>query len=293
MIHLLPPLTSPAARFTLFQGAKYTSLSARPRERSGIFLSRLLFTPSLSSHAGRAAIYNTRKGNKPAASTRYLAPGAHSVRLASKAKYLSLRCPMSIPALSPSVEIVENHPVTSSRKVAEYFGKRHDNVLRDIQSLPCSPEFTELNFEASEYTDSTGRKLPEYLLTKNGFVFLVMGFTGAKAAKLKEAYIAEFDRMEETLRKREGGALAEHRLGTLSPIRQDLLRRAVVRKAEDAGVPPGKIWYRLMDAFRMPSHLHLAPEFFDRALLYLETLDLSNEARTKKLSDIKKIGGGA
>ena len=89
---------------------------------------------------------------------------------------------------------------------------------------------------------------------------------------------------EEQIRKREGGALAEHRLGTLSPIRQNLLRRAVVRKAEDAGVPSGKIWYRLMDAFRMPSHLHLAPEFFDQALLYLETLDLSDETRTKRLS---------
>jgi len=197
---------------------------------------------------------------------------------------------MSIPSLSPSVEIVENHPVTSSRKVAEYFGKDHKNVLQSIQTLPCSEEFRRLNFQPSSYLNAQGKSQPEYLLTKNGFIFLAMGFTGARAARMKEAYIAEFDRMEEALRKREGGALADHRLGTLSPIRQDLLRRTVVRKAEDAGVPPGKIWYRLMDAFRMPSHLHLAPEFFDRALLYLETLDLSNEARTKKLSDIKKSG---
>ncbi|MHB8370452.1 MAG: Rha family transcriptional regulator [Leptospirales bacterium] len=109
-------------------------------------------------------------------------------------------------ALAPSgpyVEIVDRHPVTSSRKVAEYFGKDHKNVLQSIQTLPCSPKFTELNFQPSEYTDSTGRKLPEYLLTKNGFVFLVMGFTGARAASLKEAYIAEFDRMEETIRRME------------------------------------------------------------------------------------------
>ncbi|MHB8369192.1 MAG: Rha family transcriptional regulator [Leptospirales bacterium] len=191
--------------------------------------------------------------------------------------------PFSAPALPvPSVDIVDCHPVTSSRKVAEYFGKDHKNVLRDIQRLPCSSNFRELNFEPTFYSvagpNNSQRKESEFLLTKNGFIFLVMGFTGTKAAKLKEAYIAEF------VRKREGGALAENRLGTLSPIRQDLLRRAVVRKAESAGVPPGKIWYRLMDAFRMPSHLHLAPEFFDRALLYLETLDLSDETRTKRLS---------
>lgn len=111
-----------------------------------------------------------------------------------------------------------------------------------------------------------------------------MGFTGKKAMEFKIRYIEAFNRMEETLRSQEPGRIEEHRLGTLSPIRQDLLRRAVVRKADDAGVPPGKIWYRLMDAFRMPSHLHLAPEFFDQALLYLETLALPDGSRTKKLT---------
>ncbi|HCS1418085.1 TPA: Rha family transcriptional regulator, partial [Shigella boydii] len=84
---------------------------------------------------------------------------------------------------------------------AEFFHKRHDNVLRAIANIECSDKFTALNFEASEYTDSTGRKLPMYQITKNGFVFLVMGFTGKKAAAFKEAYIAEFDRMEAELRQ--------------------------------------------------------------------------------------------
>lgn len=80
----------------------------------------------------------------------------------------------------------------------------------------------------------------------------------------------------------------------LTPIRQDLLRRTVVRKAEEFALAPGKIWYLLMDAFRMPSHLHLAPEFFERALLYLETLHLPGETRTKKISALNSstiIGG--
>lgn len=93
----------------------------------------------------------------------------------------------------------EGKVVVSSRDVAEKFGKLHKHILRDIQNLECSTSFTESNFGPSEYTDSTGRKLPEVLMTRDGFTFLAMGFTGAKAAQFKEAYIAEFNRMEAAL----------------------------------------------------------------------------------------------
>lgn len=111
---------------------------------------------------------------------------------------------MTIPALAhaatnPNVFIQNGKAVTTSQAVAEYFNKRHDDVLKKLRSLDCSPKFTARNFAASEYTDSTGRKLPMYEMTKDGFVFLVMGFTGKKAAAFKEAYIAEFNRMENEL----------------------------------------------------------------------------------------------
>lgn len=108
----------------------------------------------------------------------------------------------TIPALShPDVTIENGRAVTTSIAIAEFFGKRHERVLDKIRNLDCSAKFTEHNFVSSEYTDSTGRKLPMYQITKNGFVFLVMGFTGKKAAAFKEAYIAEFDRMEKELRQ--------------------------------------------------------------------------------------------
>ncbi|EKD0917430.1 Rha family transcriptional regulator [Escherichia coli] len=108
----------------------------------------------------------------------------------------------TIPALShPEITIANGRAVTSSLAVAEYFRKPHKDVLAKISRLDCSAEFTERNFSPSEYTDSTGRKLPMYQITKNGFVFLVMGFTGKKAAAFKEAYIAEFDRTEKELRQ--------------------------------------------------------------------------------------------
>lgn len=91
--------------------------------------------------------------------------------------------------------------LVDSRFVAERFEKRHDNVLRDIQYITesksgLSEEFTALNFEVSKYKDSTGRKLPCYLLTRDGFVMLVMGYTGKRAMQFKEAYIKRFNQME-------------------------------------------------------------------------------------------------
>lgn len=91
--------------------------------------------------------------------------------------------------------------ITTSRLVAKKFGKRHSNILRDIDNLECPQDFTQLNFEFSEYTDPTGRKLREYIITKDGFSFLAMGFTGKEASKFKVDYINAFNRMESELTK--------------------------------------------------------------------------------------------
>lgn len=81
------------------------------------------------------------------------------------------------------VEVVNGKPCVTSLQVAEAFGKEHKNVLADIRNTvsKCSESFTGLNFQLSEYTDSTGRKLPMYLLTKDGFVMLAMGYTTPEA----------------------------------------------------------------------------------------------------------------
>lgn len=82
-----------------------------------------------------------------------------------------------------------------SLQVAETFEKRHDNVIRDIEALDCSKQFWLLNFEESDYK-VRGKKYPRYLITKDGFTFLVMGYRGRKAAAFKEAYITRFNEME-------------------------------------------------------------------------------------------------
>lgn len=89
---------------------------------------------------------------------------------------------------------------TTSRQVAEQFGKDHRNVLRAIRLLDCDEEFTELNFELTDFIDKNGDPRPEYLMTKDGMVFLVMGFTGKKAAQFKLLYIRAFNWMAEKIR---------------------------------------------------------------------------------------------
>lgn len=88
----------------------------------------------------------------------------------------------------------------SSRYVADVFGKEHKNVLAAIDNCECSREFSQLNFKPSTYKDSRGKKQPEVLMTKDGFAFIVMGFTGKKAARFKEAYINRFNEMEKALK---------------------------------------------------------------------------------------------
>ncbi len=112
----------------------------------------------------------------------------------------------TITTFTPADIISLNHgqPMTTSLKVAEVFGKRHDNVLRKIESLGCSPEFTALNFEVCSKNNElqNGKPIPFYNMTKDGFIFLVMGFTGKQAAAIKEAYINAFNWMAAQLAAR-------------------------------------------------------------------------------------------
>ncbi len=86
--------------------------------------------------------------------------------------------------------------VTTSLIVAQVFGKEHNKVVRDIENLSCSSNFNAANFGVIEYTDSRGRIQKAYEMTKDGFSFLVMGYTGAKAGEFKERFINEFNKRE-------------------------------------------------------------------------------------------------
>lgn len=89
---------------------------------------------------------------------------------------------------------------TTSLNVAKHFGKNHRDVLRAAKNLECSNEFRERNFAQSSYVNEQGKSQPMIEMTKNGFVFLVMGFTGKQAAQFKESYINAFDEMSDFIK---------------------------------------------------------------------------------------------
>ncbi len=106
-------------------------------------------------------------------------------------------------ALDPSaVSLEDGRPTTTSLVVAEVFGKRHDAVLRDIRNLDCPPEFAAHNFVGCERKGANGKASPYYRMTRDGFTFLCMGFTGKEAARWKIAYLEAFNRMEAELQQR-------------------------------------------------------------------------------------------
>ena len=85
------------------------------------------------------------------------------------------------------VSIDGGEPKTTSLAVANKFGRRHSNILRAIANMDCSKDFAKRNFELCFKINDlqNGKKQPFYNMTKDGFVFLVMGFTGKVAAEFK------------------------------------------------------------------------------------------------------------
>ena len=114
----------------------------------------------------------------------------------------------------PSIDITlrpvngKHIPAITSLQVAEIFGKKHSHVLRDIKGVlkQASVFFGESNFGLSEYELKNNLgflvKHPMYIITKNGFIMLTMGYTGEKAMQFKEAYINRFNEMEKQLANR-------------------------------------------------------------------------------------------
>lgn len=101
--------------------------------------------------------------------------------------------------MSNLVIMNDKQAVTTSTNIAETFEKRHDHVMRDIQNLAEDvPNFGEMFFETSE-PDSYGRNRRTYLMNRDGFTLLAMGFTGKQALQFKLKYINAFNEMEQAL----------------------------------------------------------------------------------------------
>ena len=93
---------------------------------------------------------------------------------------------------------IDGQPMTTSRKVAARFKKQHKDVLRSIRLLAEEEEGVR-DFAPTTYADSQGKIQPEYLISKDGFCLLAMGFTGADALSWKRHYIKAFNAMAEQI----------------------------------------------------------------------------------------------
>ena len=93
-----------------------------------------------------------------------------------------------------------NQPVVSSRQLSKHFGKEHKDVLKGIREILVAENSAAKLFIESSY-ENRGKQYPEYLMNRDGFTLLAMGFTGKKALEWKLKYIQAFNAMEEQLKQ--------------------------------------------------------------------------------------------
>jgi len=142
----------------------------------------------------------------------------------------------------------------TSLDIAEKFEKEHKSVLRAIKNLELPDEFYRRNFAPSNYENEENKTLPIFLISRGGFSFLAMGFTGKKAAEWKIKYIQAFEQMEKTIIEqakqirreanrewkqiRENSKIARR---TATDIYQEFVNHAL-----EQGTSNGPHWYSLL-----------------------------------------------
>ena len=183
---------------------------------------------------------------------------------------------------SPSVSLHSGRPATTSLEVAQFFGKRHDHVMRSVRDLMdnCPEKFTAPNFGVSEYIDETGRSLPMFILYRDGFMLLVMGYTGKKALAMKLAYIEAFNRMEEELaRQKEAARNITQDIvdfpGSISITPSSVADRKPLRAlvgswAKLSNAPFDACWNQLKAAFNLANIKELPQEWIPDALAWVQ-----------------------
>lgn len=149
---------------------------------------------------------------------------------------------------------------TTSRIVAEKFGKRHDNVLATIDKIltQVSDIFGKLNFKETEYVQNNNLGIPVsyrmFEMTKDGFMILVMGFTGIPAMQVKETYINAFNFMLAKL-KPVPNALRDLPPQTITPAMQRQVQKAISGLVKNqVGTTYSGLYGQIKDKFDVGSY---------------------------------------
>ncbi len=185
-------------------------------------------------------------------------------------------------AFSPSVSLHSGRPATTSLEVAKFFGKQHQHVMRSIDDLRSNtPEsFSASNFGRAEYSDEQGKPRPMFILYRDGFMLLVMGYTGKKALAMKLAYIEAFNRMEEELaRQKEAARNITQDIvdfpGSISITPSSVADRKPLRAlvgswAKLSNAPFDACWNQLKAAFNLANIKELPQEWIPDALAWVQ-----------------------
>ncbi len=177
-------------------------------------------------------------------------------------------------------KVIEGRPVTSSRIVAEYFGKQHHHVVRDIRSLVAQkPELeASRNFaqwsEEVEIGSGAKRTVICYWMDRKGFSILAMGFTGAKALDFKCAFYDEFERMEKQLHP-QCPAKAQLPPPTLTEQQSYQILSEVAKRCKRNGVHYQTVYRALKARYQVTKYTHIQRDKFEDALEFIRTMPLN------------------
>ncbi|MCT4609014.1 MAG: BRO family protein, partial [Pelagimonas sp.] len=132
--------------------------------------------------------------------------------------------------------LVDSDLRTTSRIIAEKFGKRHDNVQRDIRKLMAdNPEWGSLNFEETPYVDPQNSQTYQmYKMTRDGYSMLIMGFTGKAAMEWKIKFLEAFNTMERICREAVPDPRNMTHLEFIEMLRQSELEAIALRAENNA-----------------------------------------------------------
>jgi Rha family phage regulatory protein len=136
--------------------------------------------------------------------------------------------------------------LTDSLSVAEYFHKQHKDVIRKIENIidEDSAQNCAQCFKKSHYKDLSGKTNIKYLMNRDGFTFLVMGFTGKKANQWKWDYIKAFNSMEAVIREKSTTIWIETRQqGKLTRKAETDVIKELVEYAKDQGSKHSQMLY--------------------------------------------------
>ena len=186
------------------------------------------------------------------------------------------------------VQVKNSQTITTTEFVAQAFKKEHKNVLRDIENLIANidPAFAAQNFKAVERVQKTGfgeRATRAYELTKDGFMLLVMGFTGKAALAIKIAYIQAFNAMAAALTGRLKTPEAKTTVDERTPLRQAVSALVGLRRVDYSTA-----YNMVHQRFGVDKIEDLPREVLPDAVRYVHALTLDNALSGEVLEKLER-----